>query len=62
MMKYNKNVENYRVEAWTQESNSDCGILPKEDVKRMLKGYKYDEMMDMYFTPHANKAYYIEEA
>ena len=62
-MKLTKAVQNYEVEKY--EANGECsnlGILPYEDVKRILKGYKYDEGFGMYFSPKANIGYAICKA
>lgn len=62
-MKLTKEVENYRVERYEANGqDSELGTLPYEDVKRILRGYKYDDMMDMYFSNKANVGYYITEA
>lgn len=56
-----ENSKTYRVKKYTQSMSADCGTLPGEDVKRMLKGYKFDEMLEMWFTPKANIGYSVEE-
>ena len=62
-MKLTKMVQNYEVEKYEADgTNSNLGTLPYEDVKRILKGYKYDEMFEMYFSPKANIGYAISEA
>lgn len=38
------------------------GYLPGSDVIRMLKGYKYDEMYEQFFSPKANMSYSVVEA
>lgn len=61
-MKLTKEIRNYRVEKYqTSGQDSELGILPYEDVKRILKNYKYDELLDMYFSSKANIGYYITE-
>ncbi len=55
-------MKNYNVTKWENGNEKDYGCLPESDVKRLLKGYTYDEELDMWFTPKANNAYYIEEA
>lgn len=37
------------------------GVLPEVDVKRLLKGYKYDELLDMWFSEKANIGYELKE-
>lgn len=61
-MKLTKEIRNYKVEKYTQTDNSELGNLPYEDVKRILKNYAYDEMMDMYFSKAGNIGYYIDRA
>ena len=62
-MKYTAEVSTYKVEKYLANGTcSDCGRLPKEDVKRMLKGYKYDEEFDMYFSRGANIGYALAKA
>ena len=62
-MKLTKEIRNYRVERYESAGqDSELGILPYEDVKRILKGYKYDELLGMYFSGKANIGYYITEA
>lgn len=62
-MKINKEVRNYRVIKMSfEDEDKDYGFLPYEDVVKMLKGYKYDEDMEMYFSSKANFAYDITEA
>lgn len=39
----------------------EYGILPAEDVKTMVRGYKYDSDFDMWFTPKANISLDIQE-
>lgn len=54
-------MKTYNVTKWENGKLIDYGHLPESDVKELLKGYKYDEELDMWFTPKAKKAYYIEE-
>lgn len=59
-------MKNYRVWKYITKVNGDtehldCGNLPEGDVKRMLKGYKYDEMFGMWFSKAANIGYELEE-
>lgn len=35
------------------------GILPAEDVRELLRGYKYDEKYGMWFTSAANRGFTI---
>lgn len=39
----------------------DYGNLPESDVKMMLKGYKYDSDMELWFSRSANFAYELKE-
>ena len=57
-----ENSKTYKVKKYTQKTTADCGTLPGEDVKRMLKGYNFDEMLEMWFTPKATIGYSVEEA
>jgi len=62
-MKLTKNVKNYMVEKYESNgTNSELGCLPYEDVKRILKNYKYDNDLDMYFSAKGNIGYWIDEA
>lgn len=62
-MKISKKIKNYKVEKYTANMELfDCGRLPYEDVKRMLKGYKYDDEFEMYFSKAGNIAYSVTAA
>lgn len=58
-----ENGKTYMVTKYQQNgTNIDYGRLPGEDVKRLLKGYDYDENYGLWFSPKANCGYDIEEA
>ena len=58
-----ENGKNYNVDLYmsNEDKPRSYGRLPGEDVKRMLKGCKYDNLFGMWFTPKANKAYDVTE-
>ena len=51
----------YRVTKYTKDITSDCGILSGEDVHLILKGYKYDEMFELYYNGSATVGYDVQE-
>ena len=57
--------KNYNVEKYVHKTNdievSNYGLLPGTDVKSILKGYKYDDDLGMWFSKHANIGYYVCE-
>lgn len=59
------NNKNYFVEKYVTKKDdievSNCGLLPGSDVKSMLKGYKYDEELEMWFSAHATIGYDVQE-
>lgn len=60
-MKINKE-KNYTVDRYEANgTDSSYGIIPGEDVIRILKGYIYDEMMEMWFSKHCNIGYDVRE-
>ena len=40
---------------------SDLGHLPGEDVKRLLKGYSYDDRYEMWYSPRGTIGYDVKE-
>ena len=44
------------------KTDSDLGNLPGADVRKILKGYTYDDRYGLWYSPAANIGYYIEEA
>lgn len=38
-----------------------CGVLSENEVKPMLRGYKYDESLGMWFSEKANVGYDLKE-
>ncbi len=56
--------KNYRVWKYNNNSDSDLGILTGEDVKKLLKGYKYEELlpgMGMWYSEGGRIAYDVKE-
>ncbi len=51
----------YKVKKYTAKTSSDCGVLSGEDVNNILKGYEYDDLLDMWFSKKANIGYSVEE-
>lgn len=58
------NDRRYSVEKYAISESNDAnyGILSGADVKRLLKGYTYEEEMEMWFSPKAQIGYSIIEA
>lgn len=60
-----ENSKNYNVEKYVHKANdievSNCGLLPASDVKSILKGYKYDDELGMWFSKAGNIGYYVSE-
>ena len=42
--------------------DSNLGTLPGEDVKKLLKGYTYDETFGLWYSEKATLAYDVTEA
>lgn len=57
-----ENSKDYKVTKYTATNTISCGVLPGEDVNRLLKGYKYDEDFGMWFTEKATTGYDVTEA
>ncbi len=55
--------KSYRVERFSTYANDDAdyGILPGDDVKRILKGYTYDEQFQMWYSGSSKVGYSVEE-
>lgn len=57
--------KNYEMEKYTYKKDdievSTYGVLPGTDVKSILKNYKYDSDLDMWFSPKAEIGYYVVE-
>lgn len=51
----------YRVEKYSADDYKNYGQLPGSDVKSMLKGYKYDTELGMWFSRKGNFGYSVEE-
>lgn len=53
----------YSVEKFTESGNGDrnYGALPGSDVKSMLRGYTYNQDLDMWFTKSGRTGYSITE-
>lgn len=51
----------FYVTKFTSKETLDYGRLPESDVKALLKGYKYDEDMELWFSPANHMAYEIIE-
>ncbi len=56
-----ENGKRYNVTKYFGEQVSDIGVLPGEDVKRLLKGYAWDATFEMFFSPKANVGYDVQE-
>ena len=54
-------MKNYEVTRIDSKGIHEYGSLAESDVKRMLKGYEYDELFGMWFSPKANVSYTVEE-
>ena len=53
----------YEVQKLASNGNdTNLGILSGEDVKKLLKGYTYDEEMELWFSAKANVGYWAREA
>lgn len=52
----------YRMAKITKDEYLDYGTLPGTDVKRILKGYSYDEEFDLWFSKGNKIGYELEEA
>ena len=55
------NDKAYRVEKFTETQDSDYGCLPGSDVKSILRGYKYDAELEMWFSPKGTIGYAVTE-
>lgn len=55
--------KNYHVLHWVSNEDvaRDYGNLPGSDIKGMLKGYKYDDELDMWFSRSGKSGYSITE-
>lgn len=51
----------YTVTKFTSKKTLNYGRLPESDVKALLKGYKYDEDMELWFSPANHMAYEVIE-
>lgn len=53
----------YRVERISTYANDDAdyGVLPGDDVKRILKGYTYDEQFGLWYSGSCKVGYSVEE-
>lgn len=60
-----KEEANYRVDKYVSDIHgSKCyeyGTLTGADVKEILKGSKYDNMLEMWFTPKGTIGYSVVE-
>lgn len=54
-------MKNYEVTKYTEKETINYGTLPEADVNRILRGYKYDRELGLYFSPKANIAYQLVE-
>lgn len=54
-------MKRYEVTKYTAKETISYGIMSEEDMKGLLKGYKYDEMLEMWFSPKANIGYDVKE-
>lgn len=55
-------AKDYKVTKY--HANGDCsnlGILPGADVKKILRGYEFDEMFEMWYSKSANVGYDVKE-
>lgn len=55
--------KNYHVLHWVtgEDKARDYGNLPGKDIKGMLRGYKYEDDLDMWFSKNGNSGYFITE-
>lgn len=53
--------KHYKVVKFFGDNVNDYGILPCEDVKRLLRGYTWDDTFGMFFSPKANIGYDVKE-
>lgn len=55
--------KNYHVLHWVagEDKARDYGNLPGKDIKGMLRGYKYEDDLDMWFSKSGNSGYFITE-
>ena len=57
--------KNYEVEKYIYKADDvevrNYGTISGADVAAMLKGYKYDEMFEMWYSGHANIGYAVQE-
>ncbi len=51
----------YKVVKYTADTSSDCGILNGDDVHAVLKGFTYDEELEMYFNQSGKIGYDVQE-
>lgn len=56
-----ENSKIYRVEKYSADDYKNYGQLPGSDVKSMLKGYKYDAELEMWFSKRGTFGYSITE-
>ena len=53
-------TKTYKVTKFAK-TDTDLGNLPGTDVRKMLKGYTYDEDFGIWYSPAANIGYSVEE-
>lgn len=51
----------YKVTKYTVDTVGDCGILNGDDVHAVLKGFTYDEELEMYFNQSGKIGYDVIE-
>lgn len=52
----------YNVERYTEKDTRDYGTLYGSDVKKILRGYTYNEEFEMWFSKKGTIGYYVTEA
>lgn len=57
-----KATATYKVTKYTGNATSDLGYLSGADVKKILKGYAWDEMFEMFYSAKGTIGYDIKEA
>lgn len=51
----------FYVTKFTSKETLDYGRLPESDVKALLKGYRYDKEMELWFSINGRVAYEVIE-
>ena len=55
------NEKTYEVTKYTKTETLDYGCLPGSDVKKILRGCKFDEEMELWFTSKCTIGYEVTE-